>query len=260
MGLEWARLRRHTIWSGDGIPHAGGQPVLLVPGFLAGDDTLGTMTHWLRRTGHRTRKAGMRLNVDCSESALERLVERVEAMCETHGEKVAVIGQSRGGSLARVLAVRRPELVSGIVTLGTPLTNSFVIHPLVNLHVLAVGALGTLGVRGLFGRGCRTGDCCTGYWADLEGPFPKGVGFLSIYSRTDGIVAWESCLDPAAEHVEVRSSHIGMGLNPDAYAATAAALERFRTPNRRSKRAPAGKRAKPAASRSAATGRGRAAA
>jgi hypothetical protein len=48
---------RHPIYRGDGVEHAGGQPVLLIPGFLAGDDSLGIMTRWLRRTGHHTRKA-----------------------------------------------------------------------------------------------------------------------------------------------------------------------------------------------------------
>src|SRR3982751_6084169 len=81
--LELAKLVRDPIYRGDGVEHAGGHPVLLIPGFLAGDDSLRLMTHWLRRTGHRTRKAGFRSNVDCSEAALERLEERIEVMAET---------------------------------------------------------------------------------------------------------------------------------------------------------------------------------
>src|SRR3989440_4739838 len=120
LGLELAALLRNPVVRGEGIPDAGGQPVMLIPGFLAGDDSLAVMTRWLRRTGHRTRKAGMRSNVNCSEVAVERLEERLEVMVETHGEKVALIGQSRGGNFAKVLAGRRAHLVSGIGPLRSP--------------------------------------------------------------------------------------------------------------------------------------------
>ncbi|MEA2387320.1 MAG: triacylglycerol lipase, partial [Thermoleophilaceae bacterium] len=76
IGLEAAALMRNPVYRGEGIADAGGQPVLLIPGFLAGDDSLGIMTRWLRRTGHHTRKAGIRSNVDCSSLAMERLEER----------------------------------------------------------------------------------------------------------------------------------------------------------------------------------------
>src|SRR5919198_5850899 len=109
-GLEVAALLRDPVYRGEGVTDGGGQPVLLIPGFLAGDDSLGLMTCWLRRTGLHTRKAGMRSNIDCSEAAVCRLEERVEVLAECRGEKVAIIGQSRGGNFARVIAVRRPDL------------------------------------------------------------------------------------------------------------------------------------------------------
>ena len=56
---------------------------------------------------------------------------------------------------------------------------------------------------------------------------PEGVGYVSVYSRTDGVVDCRSCLDPDAEHVEVDASHIGMAVNPGVYRAVAAALARF---------------------------------
>src|SRR3954469_25521139 len=165
--LELASLVRDPIYKGQGVEDAGGQPVLLIPGFLAGDDSLGLMTQWLRRTGHRTRKAGFRSNIDCSEAALQPLEERIEVMAETQGRKVAIVGQSRGGALAKVLAVRRPDLVSGIVALGSPIVDPLGVHPLVQMQVYAVGALGTLGVRGFFKHSCRDGDCCKRFWEDL---------------------------------------------------------------------------------------------
>jgi triacylglycerol lipase len=228
VGLELASLLRDPIFRGVGVRDAGGQPVFLIPGFLAGDDSLGVMTRWLRRTGHHTRKAGMRSNVNCSEEAVNRLEERVAILAECCEKKVAIIGQSRGGNFARVIAVRRPDLVSGIVALGSPQLDPLAVHPLVRVPVLAVGALGTLGAPGLFSNSCRSGHCCECFWKDMEGDFPTGVGYVSIYSRSDGIVDWEACLDPAAEHVEIQASHCGMAVSGQSYRATADALARFR--------------------------------
>jgi triacylglycerol lipase len=219
---------RHPIYRGAGVEDADGQPVMLIPGFLAGDDSLGVMTRWLRRTGHYTRKAGMRANVACSATAVERLEERVETMAETRGQKVALVGQSRGGNLAKVLAVRRPDLVSGVVALGSPQLDPLAIHPLVHMQVYVVGALGTIGAKSFFKHSCRWGDCCAKFWEDLDAPMPDGVGYLSVYSRSDGIVDWRACLDPCAEHLEIDSSHCGMAVNAEAYRAVAGALADFR--------------------------------
>jgi pimeloyl-ACP methyl ester carboxylesterase len=228
IGFEAAALLRSRVFRGIDVEDAGGQPVLLIPGFLAGDDSLGLMTQWLRRTGHHTRRAGIRSNVDCSSASVERLAERLECLADKTGQKVALVGQSRGGNLAKVLAVRNPELVSGIVTLGSPQLDPFDVHPLVRMHVYAVGTLGTLGVPGLFKHGCKTGKCCERFWEELAGPVPKGVGYLSVYSKSDGIVGWRSCLDPAAEHLEIDASHVGMAVAPRAYRAIAHALAEFR--------------------------------
>ena len=230
IGLEAAALVRSPVYRGEGVADAGGQPVLLIPGFLAGDDTLGVMTRWLRRTGHYTRKAGMRWNVDCSSVALDRLGERLEVMAEARGQKVAIVGQSRGGNFAKVLAARRPDLVSGIVALGSPQVDPLATHPLVRMQVRAVGTLGSLGVPGMFKRSCLWDDCCKSFWRDLREPLPEGVGYLSVYSRTDGVIDWRACLDPGAEHLEIRSSHTGMAVNVDAYRAVADALAGFRKP------------------------------
>jgi hypothetical protein len=228
IGREAAALVRHPVYRGAGVEDAGGQPVMLIPGFLAGDDSLGLMTRWLRRTGHYTRKAGIRANVACSASAVERLEERLEAMAELRGRKVAIIGQSRGGNFAKVLAVRRPDLVSGIVTLGSPQLDPLAVHPLVHAQVYVVGTLGTLGAKRFFKHSCRWGDCCNTFWEDLDSPVPDEVGYLSVYSRSDGIVDWRACLDPCAEHFEIDSSHCGMAVHPDAFRAIAGALADFR--------------------------------
>jgi pimeloyl-ACP methyl ester carboxylesterase len=222
------------VFGGEGVPHAGDQPVMLIPGFLAGDDSLGVMTKWLRRTGHRTRSAGMRSNVDCSEAAADRLIDRLECLSEKYGQRVAIIGQSRGGNFAKVLAVRRPDLVSGIVTLGSPQLDPLAIHPLVNVPVGIVGALGTIGAKGLFRRACLSGKCCESFWEDMQSRMPSSVGYVSIYSRTDGIVDWRACLDPDADQVEVSASHCGMAVHADTYREIADALRGFRRADARS--------------------------
>ena len=229
LGLEVAALLRSKVYRGIDVEDAGGQPVLLIPGFLAGDDSLGLMTRWLRRTGHHTRKAGMRSNVDCSTSSVERLAERLECLVETTGQRVAIIGQSRGGNFAKVLAVRHPDLVSGIVALGSPQVDPLDIHPFVRAQVYAVGTLGSLGLRGLFSHGCLRGKCCDSFWEDLEKPLRDDIGYLSVYSKSDGVVNWRSCLDPHAdEHLEIRASHIGMAVAPRAWRAVERALRNFR--------------------------------
>jgi pimeloyl-ACP methyl ester carboxylesterase len=198
--------------------------VLLITGFLAGDPSLTTMARWLKRLGYRPCRARMRVNVDCTARGLERLEDSLESLAEQHGRKVTIVGQSRGGTMARLLAVRRPDLVEQIVTLGSPLTDWMAIHPLVRAQVTMVGLLGTAGVPGLFGYACQAGDCCAEARDGAVAPFPEDIRFVSVSSRSDGIVDWRSCLDPAAEHVEVTSTHIGMAVNREVFRAVGQAL------------------------------------
>jgi pimeloyl-ACP methyl ester carboxylesterase len=228
--LEAAALRRSPVYRGLGVPRGDRRPVLLIPGFMAGDLSLGTMGRWLRRAGYCVHRTGIRANFDCSEDACVRLEARLEHMAERHGERVIVIGQSRGGVFARALATRRPELVAGIVTLGSPTMSQLSVHPLVLAQVGLVSALGTAHVPGMFSWSCLRGKCCEPFRAALTAPYPDDVGYVALYSKSDGIVNWRSCLDPAADElVEVTTSHCGMGVNAQAFLAVAEALERFRS-------------------------------
>ena len=101
-------------------------------------------------------------------------------------------------------------------------------HPLVRLQVEAVSRLGSLGAPGLFKRSCLDGECCSSFWGDLSAPLAPDVGFVAVYSRSDGIVDWHACLDPVAdEQVEIGASHCGMAFSPAAWRAVAKSLERF---------------------------------
>ena len=215
--IELATLHRSAVFHGAGVPPGDDRPVLLIPGFLAGDGSLGTLTHWLRDRGYRTRRAGIRANVGCSDDACRRLEARLEGFADHAGQKVAIIGQSRGGIFARALAVKRPDLVSGIVTLGSPTVSQLRVHPLVLLQVGLVSALGTAHMRGMFRWSCLRGDCCSEFREAIAGPFPEHIAYFALYSRSDGIVDWRSCLDPAAQLIEVAASHCGMSVNASVY-------------------------------------------
>src|SRR5215210_4354633 len=174
-GFELADLRRSPVYRGHGVPAGDGRAVMLIPGFLAGDGSLATMTHWLRQNGYHTRRAGIRANVGCSEEACRRLEARLEGFAEHAGEKVSIVGQSRGGTFARALAVKRPDLVAGIVTLGSPTVSQLRVHPLVLAQVGLVSALGTAHVPGLFTWRCLRGACCDAFRTAISGPFPEEV-------------------------------------------------------------------------------------
>jgi triacylglycerol lipase len=218
VALEIAGLRRSGVWQGEGVLPGDGRPVLLIPGFLAGDGSLAMLTEWLRTHEYQPTRAGIRANVSCSSAACDRLEQRVEAFAEQAGEPVTIVGQSRGGVFARALATRRPDLVAGIVTLGAPTLSQLRIHPLVLAQVGLVAALGTGRVPGLFSLECLRGQCCEEFRTALESPFPAGIPWTAIYSRSDGIVDWRACVDPqAGECVEVSATHVGMALNAAVY-------------------------------------------
>lgn len=202
------------------------RPVLLIPGFMAGDASLTLLAGWLRRRGHHVRTSGIRMNVDCAGSALERLQDR---MCD-FGEPVVVIGQSRGGTLARALAAQRPGAVAGVVTLGSPVLDPLAVSPAVMHTVRAVAALGDIGVPRVFSTACRDGDCCTEFHELLRVAHAPEVPALAVYSRSDAVVDWRACLDPHAECVEVDGSHSGMAVNTAVYRELERVLDRSEEP------------------------------
>jgi len=208
---EWLSTADASRWPAP--PAGGGRPVLLIPGFLVDDRSLSRMAAWLRSGGFRTYRSGIVLNTGCTESLVTNLESRLASVAERAGRPAVVLGQSRGGTLGRVLAVRRPELVEQLVTLGSPTRDLMAVHRVAWVGIGAVGLLGTLGVPGCFSITCRAGDCCADARSDLTGPFPAGVRYISVYSRSDEIVKWEACLDPAAEAIEVDTTHIGMGMD-----------------------------------------------
>ncbi len=225
---ELVALRRDPVSSGVGLPPGRGRPVFLIPGYMAGDASLGPMAKALRAADFRPETSGMRLNVGCANAMFAPIESRLAAHVAAHGgQKAFVIGQSRGGTFARWLAARRPDLVAGLVTLGTPLLDPLAVHLLVLMNIGVIGTLGALGMPGLFSTAClRLDRCCEPAWAEGNAPLPSGMPFLAVYSRSDGIVDWRSCLGKGARHLEVDSSHCGMAFNIDVFRAIGAELAR----------------------------------
>ena len=104
-------------------------------------------------------------------------------------------------------------------------TDPLAVNFLVLMNLGVVGTLGTLGIPGVLSTRCmRLDRCCEPAWREGAAPLASELPFLSIYSRSDGIVDWRSCLDPAARHVEVDSSHCGMAFNVEVLRAIGAEL------------------------------------
>jgi triacylglycerol lipase len=220
--LDAARLLVHPVLRGRGIPRGDGRSVLLVPGFLAGDYTLAALAVWLRSIGYRPRRLGFVTNTDCSERALRRLESRAEV--DGVAKRVAVVGHSRGAHLGKALAVRRPELVSHVIALGGGLSRQMTVSAPTAATVALVRAWHRHTTDRRERQGCLGEDCRCSFTRDYLGPFPDGVRLTSIYSKSDGVVRWQSCVVPYADNVEVRGTHVGLVLNPQAYEAIATAL------------------------------------
>jgi pimeloyl-ACP methyl ester carboxylesterase len=156
-------------------PRGDGHPVLVLPGFMAGDDSTGLLRRYLKRLGYRAHPWLLGRNLGAPGVLRERLLERAEGLSARHGRKLSLVGWSLGGIYARELARLMPERVRQVITLGSPFADP---------------------------RRSRA---------------PLPVPTTAIYSRTDGIVHWESCREsdgPERESIEIPGSHCGLGFNP----------------------------------------------
>ncbi len=214
---ELARLLADPVWRGRDLPRGGGAPVLLIPGFLAGDQSLSVMASWLRRLGYAPRRAGITFNVRCSDTAVDRLERVLHHVHLSTGRKVAIVGHSRGGHFAKALASRRPEQVSQVISMGSGLDDPFDISDFTRRAVEGVRRRIEKRDPERAALGCFTTSCLCRYSRDFQAPFPDSVPLTSIYSKGDGVVRWRACVVPYARNVEVTGSHIGLAFNRHAY-------------------------------------------
>ncbi|CAI9409883.1 hypothetical protein HIDPHFAB_01376 [Nocardioides sp. T2.26MG-1] len=207
------RARRSTPYAARPADRHG-DPVILVPGFLAGDGTLALMARALRAQGFRTYRSQIHANIGCTLNAAAQLETRLESIALRRGTRVQIVGHSLGGMLARGIAVRRPDLVSNIVTMGSPMLAPGAHHPSLAASVDLLVRLSKAGIPGLMSEECVAGSCARQSFGESRQPLPAGVDFTAVYSKRDGIVDWRACVDPLARAVEVTASHLGMAFDP----------------------------------------------
>jgi len=206
------------------VPHGDGRPVILMPGFGGGDQTLLVLAGWLRGIGYRPSTCGFVTNTGCSDRAVDRAERRLLAAHRGSGRRVALIGHSRGGHYARALARRHPDLVSHAISLGAGLRQMLAVSRPTQLAASGARRV-VIGSGRARSPGCLTDACECGFGRDFVAPFPSDrVRLTSIYSRGDGVIRWESAVVPYADCIEVTGSHVGLVFNRKAYRAIATAL------------------------------------
>jgi pimeloyl-ACP methyl ester carboxylesterase len=215
---EREAVQAHPIWQGEGVPDGRGRRLGLVPGFLAGAKSFALLEPWLQRCGWDTRRAPVGRNTGPPDEVLPPLEAWLEEQAAEAGGPIPVLGHSRGGQEARVLAVRRPSAVGLLICLGAPLRALYPPHVVIRAPVAALEARARL-------RGERPDH--RDFAAELLGPFPAGVPFVSIFSRSDGYVDRRLCLDLAAEPIELDCTHLGLTGSVAAFTAIAGVLGRL---------------------------------
>ncbi|HZU78077.1 MAG TPA: alpha/beta fold hydrolase [Dehalococcoidia bacterium] len=209
------------------LPSRHHMPVLLIPGLMAGDWAMRPLSTHLRRRGFTTVHAGIGLNIGCTTELLDRLEARLEVTVREHGERAAVVGHSRGGTLAKLLVQRRPRDVAGLVALASPNVDPLAVSRSVLWQLRTLNRLSAAGFRGLLAADCLSGACAESALRELQRPLPRDVPYVLLYSKTDGVVDWQACHDPDADLIELRGSHMQMAISPDVRRIVTAALIRM---------------------------------
>lgn len=179
-----------------------GQPVMVLPGFGTTDASTAVLRSYLAFLGYRPSGWGLGRNTGDVPDLLERIADRVASF--GRGEApVRLVGWSLGGYLAREVARERPELVHQVVTLGSPVVG---------------GPKYTTVAERFRSRGVDL-DAIE---AEVDARNARLIvpPVTAIYSRSDAVVAWQACIDPwpnPVEHVEVETTHVGLGFSPEVY-------------------------------------------
>ncbi|MBT9458149.1 MAG: alpha/beta hydrolase [Burkholderiaceae bacterium] len=202
---EYAALLAAMPWLRR-LPRGDGHPVLVFPGLGANDLTTAPLRSFLDSLGYVSQPWSQGFNFGPRKGVLERGQADLRALYREYGQKVSLIGWSLGGLYARELAKELPEQVRCVITLGTPFTG----------HPRATNAWRFFELV----SGHKSND--PAMMEELRKPPP--VPTTSIFSRSDGIVAWRCSVNepaPHTENIEVQASHVGLGLNPVALYAIA---------------------------------------
>jgi pimeloyl-ACP methyl ester carboxylesterase len=191
---------RHVVQAARrGAPRGDGHPVLLVPAFLRGDSYMLPLRRFLADSGYVVYGWRLGLNVGPTDRILAGVERRLDEIRQKHGRKVSLIGHSLGGAIARELAKKRPDDVRLLIVLSSPirLPTASPLEPVYRMlqhwHSAASPAL----------------------YAGFNKP--PTVPVTALHTRTDGILAWQSCFEaegPQRENIEVAGTHSTMARNP----------------------------------------------
>ena len=184
-------------------PRGQGQPVLLLPGYGAGDGSTVILKSYLRLLGYKVRGWGLGRNSGDVPDLLPRVLKRISSFSRRTQQEVRLIGWSLGGYLAREAARERPDLIHRVITLGTPVVG---------------GPKYTVVARRFHRRGIDI--AAIEAEIELRNQISLRTPVTAIYSRADAVVAWEACIDhngTDVEHVEVRTTHFGFGFSAEVY-------------------------------------------
>lgn len=187
-------------WLKANLPAGDGQPVLVLPGLGASDASTAPMRNLLKELNYAAHPWKLGRNLGLREGLAEAMVARVEELYERYGkQKVSLVGWSLGGTFSREIAKMIPDKVRQVISLGSPFTR-------------AVNA----------SHARRVYEWASGHKPENNAlfdqlPVPPPVPTTSIYSRTDGIVAWRASRNAPGrlvENIEVPGAHLGLGHNP----------------------------------------------
>lgn len=181
------------------LPRGDGHGVLVFPGLAASDITTVPLRRFLEDRGYAAYAWQQGFNLGPREGVVEACTARIRALAERHGRPISLVGWSLGGVYARELAKELPEHVRSVITLGSPFSG----------HPRATNAWRVFEL--LSGKSSHDPELLAGL--RQAPPVPT----TSIFSRTDGVVAWQCSVNeahPLAENIEVHASHIGLGMNP----------------------------------------------
>jgi pimeloyl-ACP methyl ester carboxylesterase len=194
---------------GPDTPRGDGHPVLVLPPLLCGDGLTRPLRAYLAACGFVPYGWELGRNLGPSQALQAGVLRRLAQIAQHHQGKLSLVGISMGGIQAREAARRHPELVRQLVTICSPfrLPTASPISPLLRLFL------------------ARHVEFLSAYLAEVAEPPPLPT--TALYSRSDGIVAWQSCLNPEsplAENIEIEGAHVTVGRNPMALALLAARL------------------------------------
>ena len=185
-------------------PRGDGHPVMVLPGFITTDISTTVLRRYLDHLGYDSHawELGRNLGPRAIGHAGEHLVARLDAIHDQVGQKISLIGWSLGGVMARLLSRRLPDLVRQVITLGSPFAGDPRASNVWRTYETLTGQ--------------RIKDEHTQAQLEESRAVPP-VPSTAIYSKGDGIVAWQNCREPGGDttdNIEVHGSHVGLGVNP----------------------------------------------